>query len=349
MCAISRTCIKAEGVCPMLADVPFYCPVPDQFLGSCAKQSYQALTATHKTEHPCAGTLYKDYTGKWRCSHAVMHEPCSAGFANITSVTAGVGTRCMQMCPPWLVDCGETCHMPGVPCSQPSDVLCPVALTTACSLTERSTAALQAACQQEGFRTVSGCPLGLSMHGSCGGAKLQVTAGLRSKGFLRKVEAWWGPVAGAEPLPDNFDGPLRAVRLTFSDHKEPVVFGNTSHTLVSLPRMTFKMNPNELVIGTNLWSSSSVMDGTYLTPMLAGFSIFTTSKNTWQAGGMTDWEGKMGTAKIGAALSNWDQHLALSGTNLGVGLPVGAAAYTGDSGIHAFGLLFLSGVVKQEL
>jgi hypothetical protein len=47
-------------------------------------------------------------------------------------------------------------------------------------------------------------------------------AGLRNKGFLRKVEAWWGPVTGL-PLPDNFDGPLRAVRVTFSDEKQSVV------------------------------------------------------------------------------------------------------------------------------
>lgn len=50
----------------------------------------------------------------------------------------------------------------------------------------------------------------------------QSPAGLRNKGFLRKVEAWWGPVTGL-PLPDNFDGPLRAVRVTFSDEKQSVV------------------------------------------------------------------------------------------------------------------------------
>jgi hypothetical protein len=52
---------------------------------------------------------------------------------------------------------------------------------------------------------------------------VQVRSGLRQGGFVRAVEAWWGPVVGAEPLPDNYDGPLRAVKLTFSDKTEPVV------------------------------------------------------------------------------------------------------------------------------
>lgn len=113
--------------------------------------------------------------------------------------------------------------------------------------------------------------------------------------------------------------------------------------------MTFKVEPNELVVGTNMWSSSSVMDGTHLTPLLAGFSIYTSSKSSWTAGGMTNWDGKMGSAQIGQALSSWPQHVALSGKELGVGLPVGAAAYTSDSGIHAFGVIYLARAVKQEL
>jgi hypothetical protein len=44
----------------------------------------------------------------------------------------------------------------------------------ACDLAERSRTALQTACQHEGFRGIGGCPLTLSMHGGCGGAKLQV-------------------------------------------------------------------------------------------------------------------------------------------------------------------------------
>eukprot|EP00775_Hariotina_reticulata_P002364 gene2364-2669_t len=186
------------------------------------------------------------------------------------------------------------------------------------------------------------------MHGSCGGPKLQVAAGLRSRGVLRKVEAWWGPVMG-QPLPDNFDGPLRAVRLTFSDQRQPVVFGNASLAASSSPRMTFKMDPNELVVGEKLWSSSSVMEGSYLTPLLAGFTLYTSDKNTWTAGGTTSWEGKMGNEKIGQALSSWSQHTSVSGKALGVGLPVGAAAYSSEAGIHAFGIIYLARVLKQEL
>lgn len=48
------------------------------------------------------------------------------------------------------------------------------------------------------------------------------------------------------------------------------VFGNASLVADSSPRMTFKMDPNELVVGEDLWSSSSVMEGSHLTPLLAG-------------------------------------------------------------------------------
>eukprot|EP00878_Enallax_costatus_P027829 GHUV01029991.1.p1 GENE.GHUV01029991.1~~GHUV01029991.1.p1 ORF type:complete len:260 (+),score=20.61 GHUV01029991.1:82-861(+) len=127
-CPMSRTCVKHEAVCPLLTDVPYYCPLPDQFLGSCAKQQYQAIISNHKTEQPCRGIFIKQHTGKYRCSEGPVHEPCDPGFTNTTknASTAGLGARCLQVCPPWLVDCGETCHMPGVPCSQHTEVLCPV-------------------------------------------------------------------------------------------------------------------------------------------------------------------------------------------------------------------------------
>lgn len=345
LCPISRTCIRSEGACPVLSDVPFFCTVPDQFMGErgagsnreqqqrqpcmpqavlaaatlgarrspcllpcsrspmhaaggCAKQSYQAVPATHQLEPPCSGTAYRDHTGGWRCTEGQQQQaPCSPGFANMSAVVLGVGARCtqvrssslvlalhassqqlpacrassrlrrrctcwLQVCPPWLVDCGEACHMPGVPCIQSPEHLCPIAplagvraaaelacmharalgtrmrwpcgclspaarplrvAATACNLSERSASALAAACQSEGFHGTGGCPLTLRLHGSCGGSRLQVAAGLRSAGFLRKLEAWWGPVVGAEPLPDNYDGPLRAVRLTFAHKKQTVV------------------------------------------------------------------------------------------------------------------------------
>lgn len=49
-----------------------------------------------------------------------------------------------------------------------------VGVSAACDLAERSRTALRTACQHEGFRGIGGCPLTLSMHGGCGGAKLQV-------------------------------------------------------------------------------------------------------------------------------------------------------------------------------
>ncbi|WIA31059.1 hypothetical protein OEZ86_001089 [Tetradesmus obliquus] len=353
LCPVSRTCIRAAGVCPMLSEVPYICPVPDQFLGTCAKQSYQAVVGTQQAAgRLCSGTLFKDHDGSWRCAEGLVQEPCSSSFTNTTEVMNGIGARCMQVCLPWLVDCGDTCNMPGVPCSQKAEVLCPVAPLTACDLAERSRTALRTACQHEGFRGIGGCPLTLSMHGGCGGAKLQVRSGLRHGGFVRAVEAWWGPapVVGGAPLPDNYDGPLRAVKLMFSDKTEPVVFGNASHALSSSPRMTFNFAANELVVSSNFWSSSSIMDGPRLTPVLAGFSVFTNDRNSYSAGGTTNWDKfGAGSEKVGEALSNWEQHTALGGRELGVGLPVGAAAYVSDAGIHAFGLIYLGQALKQEL
>lgn len=46
---------------------------------------------------------------------------------------------------------------------------------TACDLEQRTSSALQTACQSLGMKGTGGsCPLALTMHGSCGGAKLQV-------------------------------------------------------------------------------------------------------------------------------------------------------------------------------
>jgi hypothetical protein len=128
------------------------------------------------------------------------------------------------------------------------------------------------------------------------------------------------------------------------------VFGNATHALSSSPRITFKFAANELVVTSNLWSSSSVMDGSRLTPLLAGFSVFTGDRNSYSAGGATNWD-KFGTGsqKVGEALSNWEQHTALAGKELGVGLPVGAAAYVSDAGIHSLGFVYLAQAVKQEL
>lgn len=119
------------------------------------------------------------------------------------------------------------------------------------------------------------------------------------------------------------------------------VFGNASLALASSPRMTFSLDPNELVVGADMWSSSSVMDGSALTPLLAGFTLYTSDRNAWSAGGTTNWEGQLGNARVGAALSSWEQHVSVAGRELGVGLPVGAAAYSSDAGVHAFGLIFL--------
>jgi hypothetical protein len=54
--------------------------------------------------------------------------------------------------------------------------------------------ALQTACQSVGIRGTAGCPLSLSMHGSCGGAKLQVHF------QLVQAAAWCKACSPAEQL-----------------------------------------------------------------------------------------------------------------------------------------------------
>ena len=127
---------------------------------------------------------------------------------------------------------------------------------------QRAREALQTACQSVGIKGLAGCPLTLNMHGSCGGAKLQVGAhdmlfsqclgrtccgscggcglphsaahtllscllqvavGLRSQGFVRRFEVWWGPSASTQPWQATDDGALIAVRVSFTGDKEPEV------------------------------------------------------------------------------------------------------------------------------
>lgn len=127
------------------------------------------------------------------------------------------------------------------------------------------------------------------------------------------------------------------------------VFGNESHTFAMSPRLAFNLDPSELVVSSQLWSSQTVMEGSRLTPVLAGFDIFTTLRNRRTAGG--EGHSSHADSAAAAAMQQRVQDVSLSGSDLGVGLPVGAAAYTSSSGIHSFGFLYLSRVnpAKQEL
>lgn len=111
--------------------------------------------------------------------------------------------------------------------------------------------------------------------------------------------------------------------------------------------MSFSLDASELVVSSSLWSSTTVMEGSSLTPVLAGFNVFTMLRNLRVVGaeGITGGSG----ADSAAAKQTWQQRVELSGSDLGVGLPVGAAAFASDSAIHSFGLLYLSKVAKQEL
>lgn len=89
-----------------------------------------------------------------------------------------------------------------------------------------------------------------------------------------------------------------------------------------------------------------------MSPVLAGFDLFTMFRNLRSAGDDATAAGlwaKMNSPAAGAAMQQWHQTTSLSGNSLGVGLPVGAAAYASEGGIHAFGFLFLSRVARQEL
>jgi hypothetical protein len=57
----------------------------------------------------------------------------------------------------------------------------------------------------------------------CALCALQVAVGLRSQGFVRRVEAWWGPSANTQPWQKTEDGPLIALRVKFTGDKEPEV------------------------------------------------------------------------------------------------------------------------------
>ena len=52
---------------------------------------------------------------------------------------------------------------------------------------------------------------------------LQVAVGLRSQGFVRKLEAWWGPAGLQQAQQTPVDGPLTAIRISFTGDKDPAV------------------------------------------------------------------------------------------------------------------------------
>jgi hypothetical protein len=132
------------------------------------------------------------------------------------------------------------------------------------------------------------------------------------------------------------------------------VFGNQTHTVVTSPRLAFSLQPSELVVSSRLWSSTTVLEGSRLTPVLAGFSLFTLLRNLHAAGGEARSLGPAGSAAMDAMQARL-QNVSLSSNDLGVGLPVGAAAYTSGAGIHAFGFLYLRNLphmgsaARQEL
>lgn len=52
---------------------------------------------------------------------------------------------------------------------------------------------------------------------------MQVAVGLRNQGFINKVEVWWGPSANSQQWELTQDGPLAAVRISFTGDKAPEV------------------------------------------------------------------------------------------------------------------------------
>lgn len=88
-CNMSRTCVKLEAVCPMLTDVPYYCPLPDQFLGGYVGQSDSTLV-----------NLLPRLSAEAACSGAgLLTDQCGVVIA-ITLVARGKFCTPMQCFPP---------------------------------------------------------------------------------------------------------------------------------------------------------------------------------------------------------------------------------------------------------
>ena len=136
-------------------------------------------------------------------------------------------------------------------------------------------------------------------------------------------------------------------QLLHSCHLHAQVFGNISHTYAAAPRLEFGFQPSELVVSSLLWSSMTVMEGSRLTPVLAGFDLFTSARVRRTAGGT--YRRPLSHPAVFAAMQQRLQNVSLSGSDLGVGLPVGAVACASARGIHAFGFVYLAHVAKQEL
>jgi hypothetical protein len=47
--------------------------------------------------------------------------------------------------------------------------------------------------------------------------------GLHTQSFVSRVEVWWGPSANSQPWQLSEDGPLIAVRVSFTGDKQPEV------------------------------------------------------------------------------------------------------------------------------
>lgn len=132
----------------------------------------------------------------------------------------------------------------------------------------------------------------------------------------------------------------------------PQVFGNASATYSEAPQAEFSLESAELIVGMQMWTSISVIDGSFLTPVLAGFSVLTSLNNNRVVGAQSAWAAASEVDPrdpVGAARQHWQQSALLEGDGVGVGLPVGAAAYSSSAGIHAFGLLLLGRVPQTEL
>ena len=118
-----------------------------------------------------------------------------------------------------------------------------------CQIRAREALARRTACGAEGYRSPGSCPLGLRLHGGCGGSRLQVASALRSQGSVTGFEVWWGsahdyvldvaelpPIAAAAVLSAAEAGGgeaghvLLAMRLTMTDGTKHVS-GNLRRSL----------------------------------------------------------------------------------------------------------------------
>eukprot|EP00877_Chromochloris_zofingiensis_P012927 jgi/Chrzof1/7889/Cz02g40040.t1 len=322
LCERTRTCVRAGALCPRsVTEPPYLCAAPRTLLGSCAKQEYQASVMPWKTTNDsCTGLLYKDFFGTWQCAEPVRYQPCQWGFQQLH-----LGGICQQQCPEWMLDCGDSCSLPGVRCGTVVPMyLCRIPKPR-CTQAGRTARALHAACTAGGY-SPSSCPLLLHVHGGCGGSRLQVALGGASMGAVKQMEVWWSTSQESTSV-------LQAIRLTYSSKDAQQILGNETMAGTAVPGLTYMFHEGETIKKLWMWTNSHVADAATLTPILGGLQLTTSSLS----GGIST-AGSKRTEETGAGvdLAVFESQSAA----LGSGVILGGVAFSTSTVIQSLALIF---------